>query len=108
MALDGLLGASGEGNLGSDDPTQVLENWVRSGLPGRDAAERRIQLAQRLAAHIRSVRGKCGELWSNRRLSETDLFCTAFSLEVSAWHANPLDDMTLSCNVRIPSWQRSS
>lgn len=94
-ALDGLLDDSGEGNLGSNDPTRVIDGWIRSGLPGRDAAERRIRLIERLAAHIRSVPGEYGELWSNRRFSETDLFRAAFSLEVSAWRANPLDDMTL-------------
>ena len=95
IALDGLLNDSEEGNLGNSDPTRVVDSWIRSGLPGRDAAERRILLIERLAAHIRSARGDCGGLWSNRRLSETDLFCAAFSLEVTAWHANPLDDMTL-------------
>ena len=95
IALDNLLDDSGEGNVGTNDPTRVIDSWIRSGLPGRDAAERRIRLIERLAAHIRSARGEYGELWSNRRFSETGLFRAAFSLEVSAWRANPLDDMTL-------------
>ena len=94
IALDGLLHAPAEGHLGTGDPTQVIENWVRSGLPGRDAAERRIRLIERLAAHIRSAQRESRELWTNRRFSEADLFRAAFSLEVSAWRANPLDDMT--------------
>ena len=94
-ALDGLLDAPAEGNLGTGDPTQVIENWVRSGLPGRDATERRIRLIERLAAYVRSAQGEHRELWTNRRFSEADLFRAAFSLEVSAWHSNPLDDMTL-------------
>lgn len=95
IALDGLLNAPAEGNLGTGDPTQVIENWVRSGLPGRDAAERRIRLIERLAAYVRSAQREYRELWTNRRFSEADLFRAAFSLEVSAWHSNPLDDMTL-------------
>lgn len=91
-ALDGLLDAPAEGNLGTGDPTQVIENWVRSGLPGRDAAERRIRLIERLAAYVRSAQGEYRELWANRRFSEADLFRAAFSLEVSAWQPNPLDD----------------
>ena len=79
----------------TDDPTLAIDSWIRSGLPGRDAAERRLRLIKRLAAHIRSARGEYCELWSNRRFSETDLFRAAFSLEVTAWQANPLDDMTL-------------
>ena len=95
IALDGLLNDSGRGNFGTGDPTRVIDSWIRSGLPGRDAAERRIRLIERLAAHIRSAPAEYGELWSNRRLSETDLFGAAFSLEVTAWHENPLDDMSL-------------
>lgn len=92
IALDGLLNASGEGNLGTDDPTQVIESWVRSGLPGKDAAKRRVLLVGRLAEHIRSAREQGNEWCTAWRLSPANLFRAAFSLNATGMRADPLDD----------------
>ena len=91
-ALDALLTASSEGNPGTDDPTPIIENWVRSGLPGKDAVERRIALIERLAVHIRSAHEEQKSWCSSGRLNPTDLLCAAFSLSTSAWRWDPLDD----------------
>ena len=99
IALDGLLNASGEGNLSTDDPTQVVENWVRSGLPGEDAGERRILLVERLTEHFRSAREQGKEWCATGRLSPTDLFRAAFSLSATGSYLDPLDNR----NVLIAS-----
>ena len=95
IALDGLLDAPVEGHLGTGDPTQVIENWVRSGLPGRDAAERRVRLIERLAAYIRPAQEKQQEWCTTRRLSPTDLFRAAFSLSTTGSHVDPVDERKL-------------
>lgn len=60
-ALDALLNASSEGPPGTDDPTPIIENWVRSALPGKDALERRIAVIERLVVRNRSTHGPLGD-----------------------------------------------
>lgn len=95
VALEALLNASAKGSQGTDDPTPIVDKWVRSGLPGQGAAQRRILLVERLAEHVRSVPEPCKELWTDRQHSPMDLIRAAFVLRASAWVQNPVDHLSV-------------
>ena len=96
IALDGLLNAWGEDNSGPDDPTRIIESWVQSGLPGRDATDRRIALVERLAAHTGSARAQQEEWPITGQRPLADLFRAVSSLTAEDMRTSPVDPLKLN------------
>ena len=96
VALDALLGVSAEGIQRADDPTRTIENWVSSGLPGQDAAERRIMLIRALVTNIQSIRARRKEECNLGQQYLAKLLPAAFSLAVEDMRTSPVDPMSLT------------
>ena len=98
LALNLLLKAPADDGLYGRDPWQIIGNWVRAGLPGRDALPRRRHLVESVVAHMGDAGAEQQNRWTSGRKRPADLLREAFSLDVHGVHTSPLDkgnlDMT--------------
>lgn len=95
LALDRLLKAPADDKPYGRDPWQIIGNWARAGLPGRDALQRRRLLVERVATHIRDADREQRDQWASGRSTPANLFRDAFALSVHGVHTSPLDTAEL-------------
>lgn len=96
VALGTLLSVSVKGTRHADDSTRVIENWVSSGLPGHDAAERRIMLTRAVVTNIQSIQAQGKEGCSPGQQYLPKLLRAAFSLTVEDLRTSPVDPLSLN------------
>ena len=94
MALDLLLACPSEDGEGGNAAGPIVVNWVQSGLPGRDAIDRRLLLLARLTAQVRDADRELDK-WTCGRTTPTDLLRAAFALSIRGVRTSPLDRLSL-------------